>query len=385
MKYLFGVLSLLLFNNVYSQNKSVGIGTTNPHASAALEIASNNKGLLPPRMTYAERNAIVNPARGLIIYCIDCSNNGELQYFDGLGWRSMNIGLASIPANLPAILTKPIINIGQNSAIGGGNISSDGGSPVLYRGVCWDTLSQPTLNNQKSNDGFGSGEYLSNLIGLLPNKKYYVRAYAINSIGTVFGSETSFTTDTIFSGINIGSQTWAGRNLDVVTYRNGDSIPQITDPLQWSNMTTGAWCWYNNDSSLSNGGTYGRLYNWYAVNDPRGLAPSGWHIPTDAEWSNLETYLGRDWASGALKETGFSHWASPNNYASNVTGFTALPGGMRDFNGVFRNKGTQACWWSSNAYNLYFSWYRSINNTYSNIDRYYYYKTCGFSIRCLRD
>lgn len=150
------------------------------------------------------------------------------------------------------------------------------------------------------------------------------------------------------NSITLCNQTWMLYNLNVSTYRNGDPIPQVTDPIQWNSLTTGAWCYYNNDPSTE--ATYGKLYNWYAVNDPRGLAPAGWRIPNNSDWSSLESCLGGYFvAGGTLKEAGTSHWESPNTGATNSSGFTALPGGSRSGGGNFTFLGTSGFWWSSNA------------------------------------
>lgn len=147
--------------------------------------------------------------------------------------------------------------------------------------------------------------------------------------------------------IIIGDQTWTGCNLDVTNYQNGDPIPQVQDPVEWANLTTGAWCYYNNDPL--NGCTYGKLYNWYAVIDPRGLAPAGYHVPTDTDFTTLYTYLGGESAAGgALKEAGLAHWITPNTGATNTSGFTALPGGVRNVpTGTFNLIGAYGFWWSA--------------------------------------
>jgi len=130
------------------------------------------------------------------------------------------------------------------------------------------------------------------------------------------------------STVTIGTQEWTTRNLDVATYRNGDPIPEIQDQTEWLTTTEGAWCYYDNDPA--NGAIYGKLYNWYALNDPRGLAPVGYHVPSQAEWTNLQEYLGGFIVGGGkLKEAGFAHWLNPNTGASNSSGFTGLPGGER--------------------------------------------------------
>src|SRR5205085_6409714 len=134
--------------------------------------------------------------------------------------------------------------------------------------------------------------------------------------------------------------------LSVSTYLNGDTIPSITDPTIWASLTTGAYCYYNNDSTTY-AATYGKLYNWYAVNDPRGLAPLGWHIPSDAEWTTLENCLGgSSVAGGAMKETGITYWLSPNTSATNSSGFTGLPGGYRNpSDGSFYLISSNGIWW----------------------------------------
>jgi uncharacterized protein (TIGR02145 family) len=176
------------------------------------------------------------------------------------------------------------------------------------------------------------------------------------------------------------------RNLDFSYYRNGDVIPQVKDPTQWKNLTTGAWCYYNNDSTT--GKTYGKLYNWYAVNDPRGLAPIGWRIPKDPDWSLLETFLGgASLAGGKMKEAGFNHWVSPNTAATNESGFYALPAGSRNAkSGQFSGFGTNCFFWSasepSTSTNV---GYKTINSSSGQIMSLESSKASGYSIRCVRD
>ena len=148
--------------------------------------------------------------------------------------------------------------------------------------------------------------------------------------------------------VQIGNQVWMTHNLNVSKYRNGDIIPQITDNQQWINATTGAWCYYQNNTG--NGVVYGRLYNWYAINDPRGLAPSGWHIPSFQEWLNLSSNLGNQSVGLQLKEEGSYHWADYTNTATNASGFTGLPGGFRASGGSFLLLNYNTRFWSSTAY-----------------------------------
>ena len=188
------------------------------------------------------------------------------------------------------------------------------------------------------------------------------------------------------SSITICTQVWMLNNLDIVNYRNGDPIPQVTDPAIWAGLTTGAWCYYNND--VSNNGTYGKLYNWYAVTDPRGLAPEGWHVPSDAEWTVLENCLGgTSIAGGKLKEVGNSHWQG-TNVASNSSGFTGLPGGWRENNGsstvTFNSIGGLGYWWSKTFGNGFVSWGRQLSLA-QNIYRPAVWNPSGLSVRCLKD
>jgi uncharacterized protein (TIGR02145 family) len=164
---------------------------------------------------------------------------------------------------------------------------------------------------------------------------------------TTIAPSTTTTTTTTVPLVTICSQIWTLENLDVETYRNGDVIPQVTDPIAWENLTTGAWCYYNNDSA--NGPIYGKLYNWYAVTDPRGLAPIGYHVPTDAEFETLiVTCLGGETiAGGKMKSTGTTLWNSPNTDATNSSGFTGLPAGSRNYDGQFLSINDSAAWWTS--------------------------------------
>ena len=220
--------------------------------------------------------------------------------------------------------------------------------------------------------------------GISGEPQYYDGTQWKNLIG---GTATTST-----ARVTIGTQVWATVNLDVTTYRDGTTIPQVTDPTQWSNLTTGAWCYYNNNSS--SGTTYGKLYNWYAVagihdadpNTPnKVLAPTGWHLPTDAEWTTLTNTLGGTTvAGGKLKATGTSLWDTPNTDATNSSGFSGLPGG-RNGNGTFSNVGGYGIWWSSSQYGSTYAWIRFLYYSNGYAYRDYYNKLYGFSVRCLRD
>jgi uncharacterized protein (TIGR02145 family) len=209
---------------------------------------------------------------------------------------------------------------------------------------------------------------------------------------TTFGCNKSIKT------VTIGSQEWTAENLNVEHYRNGDLIPQVQDEDKWLKLKTGAWCYYENNSE--NGKTYGKLYNWYAVNDSRGLAPEGWHVPSDAEWTKLTDDLGgitkegkdddgsKYWyiesVGGKLKSKLL--WNSPNEGATNSTGFTAFPGGGRDPSEGFGGIGELGNFWSASAGSNGNAWFYVLYSDYSVIMCFSFGgKSPGFSVRCVRD
>lgn len=179
---------------------------------------------------------------------------------------------------------------------------------------------------------------------------------------------------------SIGQQIWTVRNLEVSRYRNGDPIPQVTDPVQWAQLTTGAWCYYNNDPA--NGPIYGKLYNWYAVNDPRGLAPTGYHIPSETEWTTLINFLGGpEFAGGKMKAN--TLWTTPNVGVTNNSAFKGLPAGYRFSN--FQEKGYVGFWWSSTAPELSYAEQVFVVYMFSNAYRGARDKSNGLSVRCIKN
>jgi len=180
-------------------------------------------------------------------------------------------------------------------------------------------------------------------------------------------------------------QKWMTKNLDVARYRNGDPIPKVTDNAAWAALTSGAYCYYNNDSATY-AVTYGKLYNWYAVNDPRGLAPQGWHIPTDFEWTTLTNCLGgENVAGGAMKEIGLTHWNLPNTGATNISGFSGLPAGLRFSDGIFTEISNETAWWSSTETDPANAWSSAVTSYFALNIKFNGLKYYGFSVRCIKD
>jgi len=188
----------------------------------------------------------------------------------------------------------------------------------------------------------------------------------------------------VYHSITIGTQVWMVENLKTTHFNDGTEIPLVTDNTAWGNCTTSGYCWYKNDQA-SYGNIYGALYNWYTVNTGN-LCPTGWHVPTDAEWTTLTIYLGGETiAGGKLKETGTIHWSSPNTGATNETGFTALPGGFRDYDGGFKGIGDLGVWWSATDYYSVCAWGRCMGFSNSAVTRLNNDLKLGFFVRCVRD
>jgi uncharacterized protein (TIGR02145 family) len=195
--------------------------------------------------------------------------------------------------------------------------------------------------------------------------------------GTMYDQEGN-----MYKTVKIGSQTWMAENLKTTKYRNGVSIPNITDNTQWQNNTTGAYCNYSNNAS--NDCPYGKLYNWYAVKNSNGICPNGWHVPTNDEWVNLESYLGDiAYVGGKLKSTGSSYWTTPNESAINSSGFSALPGGYRGSG--YASLTVDGYWWTSTPVSTNSAYYRIIVFGNGGIGNSSINNSTGFSVRCIKD
>lgn len=303
--------------------------------------------------------------------------------------------------SIPTITTTAARSVTITGATLGGNITADGGAAVIEKGVVYATTQSPTAANNKAVFGGGSmGSFGLNITGLVAGTTYYFRAFAENSTGIAYGSQETFKTSPASSGIiadidnntystvTIGTQVWMASNLKTTLLKDGTAIPLVTNSATWSLLTTPGYCWYNHEAA--NKSTYGALYNWHTVNTGK-LCPTGWHVPSDAEWTKLVAYFdgdnieGKYVVGGSLKEIGADHWKAPNTGANNTTGFTALPGGARFDLGSFYDIGNNGYWWSSTEAASSVAWNPTLHYSSPYIDILVIDKRMGFSVRCLKD
>lgn len=438
---------------IYAQ---VGINHDNstPDNSAMLDVKSTSRGMLVPRMTASQRDAISNPANGLMIYCTD--NNQY--YFNkgtpaGKNWVMLNSMWMTSPLNsLSIYYNTGNVGIGDMNPSHSLTIHSGSGycyalrltgslgmyeygarldfGDIGYTFIQEDEDDKLLINANGglritgSNVGIGTltpnssaiFEIASDTKGFLPPRMTHAQRTEISSPAT--GLLIWQTDDTqgyyYYSGSNwvsltgtgtggnspsmcidydgnayptftIGTQTWMAENLRTTHYRNGEAIPNVTNNTAWADLTTGAYSWYNNDQPTN--AKYGILYNWYTVNDSRGLCPQGWHVPTNAEWTvALTTWLGTTTVAGGKMKSVSSLWNSPNTDATNTSGFSGLPGGNRGSTGSFNFVGSYGYWWSSTESSSSDPWCRRLDYDNGSVYvSYLYNKRFGFSVRCLRD
>ena len=188
----------------------------------------------------------------------------------------------------------------------------------------------------------------------------------------------------LYAAVKIGDQIWMKENLRTTRYNDNTDIPLVVDGSSWIALNTPGFCWYDNDDA-KNKYVYGALYNWYTVNTGK-LCPAGWHVPSDEEWTILTTYLGGESvAGGKLKESGTTHWSSPNAGAINSSDFAALPGGNRDSDGTFYSVGYYGHWWSTTEFVGATVWLRGLYYDFNSLGRVYYAKKDAYSVRCIKD
>jgi uncharacterized protein (TIGR02145 family) len=317
---------------------------------------------------------------------------------------------------LPSVEISSIYNISGSTADINCEVTYEGWKGVTARGVCWSTSQNPTTANSKTTDGKGSGTYTSNMTGLSPNTIYYVRAYATNSEGTAYDEDQiSFKTNqeptgdtftdsrdgNVYKTVTIGEQVWMAENLAylpaVSPAPKGGGSGEFAPPSANFSMagpsateTELKYYVYNYSGrdvdyakTTASYQNYGVLYNWAAA---KMACPEGWHLPSDAEWEQLLNHLGGSTtAGGKMKETGTTHWASPNTGATNESTFTGLAGGIYKFAYGVHSIKYYGFWWSSTESNTDNAWYRNLNYNNSGVDRYNNNKKNGLSVRCVRE
>ena len=304
------------------------------------------------------------------------TNSGGTAYGNELSFKTA--------AGSPRLTTTEVTSIQATTASGGGNITNSGGTSVTARGICWSTGQDPTIADSHTDEGIGIGTYISSLTGLLTDTIYNVRAYATNSTGTYYGNQVTFVSippgwvydiDSIrYNTVTIGTQVWMVKNLRTIRLNDGTPIPYVPDDTEWSSMSAQAYSYL----SLN---IYGALYNGYTIETEK-LCPTGWHVASEDDMILLTDYLGGlSVAGGKLKATGTHYWTSPNTGATNISGFTALPGGYRSMQGYFSFSGNQGRWWESAHGDIFVLDYSSSSiglNMGCSIN-------CGMTVRCIKD
>ena len=344
-------------------------------------------------------------------------SNAYPNFFNPFGdRRNSGNSIRCVKDILPSLKTSTVTYIETTTAVCGGEIISEGNVAVAERGVCWSTNQNPTIVDNKTTDI--TKTFSSYMTGLLPVTTYYVRAYATTSGGTSYGNEVSFTTKQVVSDgavtdidgnvyhtITLGTQTWMVENLKTTRYRNGDEIGTTTPANKniYSEPTPNYQWAYNGDEKYV--AKYGRLYTWYAATDSRNIAPAGWHVPNDNEWTILQNYLianGYNYDSTTTGNKIAKSLAATTDWVTNTSlgaigndltknnrsGFTALPSGRRANSETFMDFEDRSFWWSSTQNTTTYSWNRSLYNSSGSeylARAYQNSKSDGYSVRCLRD
>lgn len=308
---------------------------------------------------------------------------------------------------IPELNTTAVTDITRTSAACGGIIISDGGDEITTRGICWSTEPNPTISDRKMSNGTGEGSFTSNIVTLSSNKTYFMRAYATNSNGTGYGECMVFTTQhdssagsftdhrdgAVYQTVKIGDQVWMAENLKYLPKVVGFSVASQTTPFYYVHGYKGLDV--KAAKSTANYRTYGVLYNWPAAmagsasdsSNPsgvQGVCPAGWHLPSNAEWTQLVNHLyGEFIAGGKLKAKPL--WNNPNYLATNETGFAAFPGGGRGLNGVVSMIGHFGYWWSATELDTNEAWAQLLFHEYAATLQTNLNKESAFSVRCVRN
>jgi uncharacterized protein (TIGR02145 family) len=320
---------------------------------------------------------------------------------------------------VPSLVTFSVYDYGATGGFSGGNITDNGGGEVHASGVCWSTNRFPDLSDAHTNEGSGHASFESYIHDLDPYTVYHVRAYATNDAGTGYGQEVAFRTNwdnaplvdwdgNEYPTVQIGDQVWTAMSLRSAHYADGTPVGLVEDPNAWSTLEAdaAAYCFYENNDQQAE--PFGALYTWSAaVNEAagglgtekyiQGVCPDGWHIPEDDEWKMLEMELGmsqltagedqwRGWDEGGkLKMSGTAFWDLPNEMATNESGFTGIPSGMRNSDGAFTTRGQYAVFWTATGGEASDAWVRGLHTQRGDIKRVKEYRGNGYSVRCIKD
>jgi uncharacterized protein (TIGR02145 family) len=372
-------------------------------------------GQAPSKMSYqavirnSSNTLVSNQPVGMRISILQGSASGTAVYVETQTPTTSDNGLVSIEIGGGTVVSGNISTMDwangpyfiktETDATGGSNYSITGTSQLLSvpyaffsgNGIVGVSLTGDTLY-------LGNGTHLivpgisaanNSSGGQTGITQHTCGADSVHNSTLNYGSMTD-QDGNVYKTIVVGTQEWMAENLRARTYRNGVAIPLVTDLTQWAaNYNNGTalpmMCWYLNDSATY-ACPYGRLYNWYAVTSSNNVCPAGWHVPSDAEWTTLTTFLGgQNVAGGKMKSTGTQYWQSPNAAADNSSGFSGLPGGTRNFDGTFGIIGLIGYWWSSTENPTPTAWSRTLVYNFGLVSMNFYEKTNGFSVRCLRD
>jgi uncharacterized protein (TIGR02145 family) len=330
--------------------------------------------------------------------------NGTAYTFTVTATNAVGNSVASAVSNAVTPFTIPDAPTIGTATAGGGQATITYGAPGSNGGAAITIYTATSSPDGITGTITQATSGTITVLGLTPGTAYTFTLTATNAAGISLASTASNSVTPDLPSVTIGNQIWTSKNLDVSTYRDGTAIPKVVGDATWYTLTTGAYCYYKNDSATY-AAIYGKLYNWYAVagihdNDPntanKTLAPEGWHLPTNWEWTTLTDHLElfgtspsnggrRDDAGGQMKESGLAHWVSPNTGATNESGFAGLPGGFRSVSGSSYYIGLEGYWWSSTEYDTSDARYLNLHFSTDDVDRDFYDKGSGFSVRCLRD
>lgn len=358
-----------------------------------------------PGPTVNNSKVVAGTGMGVFTGILSGLQPGTIYYVRAFGENSRGVSYGTQinfkTTGIPLISSSDISNITSSGVVCTVNISNDGGVAVSSRGICWSTITNPTINDSKTIEGSGVGIFSSTISGLKSSTLYYVRAYATNIYGTTYGQELTFTTTTApqftagggvididnnsYRTVIIGGVEWMAENLKVSRYNDGSLIYNANSlsDVQWSDLASSALTDYNKIESNST--QFGKLYNWYAVNDSRKICPSGWHVATDIEWTELTNFAGgENIAGGKLKEVGVSSWGTPNVGATDEYTFRILPSGWRERSGYF-GLGNIAMFWTGSVSGVMSFWRREVTNSNTIVKRISTSQDAGFSVRCVKD